>query len=60
MTPDDETDLTDELESADCLEDQLDALWDDRELDGDCPNCNGHGYVMGSICELCDGEGYEL
>jgi hypothetical protein len=22
-----------------------------------CPICNGSGYVMGDICQTCDGEG---
>jgi len=58
---DDETDLTDELESADCLEDQLDILYAFVESvdritndDGDCDNCLGQGYdKYGHLCTQC-------
>ena len=61
---DDETDLTDELESADCLEDQLDILFDEddewSELSSTCLECHGTGRSMGNECEYCDGTGEEL
>lgn len=61
LTPD-KTDLADELESADCLEDQLDILLDDdvdvfEEIDMDCEDCYGTGLTKyGLVCERCLGE----
>jgi len=55
-TPDDETDLTDELESADCLEDQLDLLLDDGGYEHvDCPDCIDGITKYGLTCEKCIG-----
>lgn len=60
---DEETDLTDELEAADCLEDQLDVLLDedddDEFADDDdlCEECHGDGYSWGQMCDLCQGTG---
>lgn len=60
-----EDDISDEQESADCLEERLRLLMDDdtEEWDQDeretCEECNGRGRDMqGWECQSCDGTGY--